>query len=406
MTWDVDALRASFPALHQDANGHPLAWLDSAATTQKPLAVLDAMDRFLRQDNANVHRGVHALSQRATEQYEGARETVRRFLNARKASEIVFVRGATEGINLVANAWSRANLRPGDAVLLSGLEHHSDIVPWQILRDQVGTSIRVLPLDDRGDLRLDLLDDLLAPPTRLLAVTHVSNAIGTVNPVRDLVRAAHARGVKVLVDGAQAVSHLPVDVQDLECDFYVFSGHKVYGPPGIGVLYGRHEILDGMPPWQGGGDMILSVDFQRSVYHRAPYRFEAGTPNTVGAIGLGAALQWLGSLDRVALGAWETGLLAYAEERLRQVPGLSVVGAPRERCGALSFVLDGIHPHDIGTFLDQEGIAVRAGHHCAQPALRHFGLTATTRASFGPYNTPGEVDRLVDGLSRVVEVLR
>ena len=401
--WNLVAVRAQFPALHQEVNGHPLAWLDSAATTQKPLAVLEAMDRFLREDNANVHRGVHTLSQRATEAYEGARDKVRRFLNARSASEIVFTRGTTEAINLVASSFGRS-LR-GQAVVVSGMEHHSNIVPWLLLRDQAGVQVRVLPMDARGDLRLDLLDDLLAPPAALLVVTHVSNALGTVNPVKELVRRAHARGVRVLVDGAQAVAHLPVDVQDLDCDFYAFSGHKVYGPPGIGALYGKAQVLDAMPPWQGGGDMILSVDFDRAVYHRVPYRFEAGTPNTVGAIGLGAALDWLQGQDRDAVRAHEERLLAWAQSALTDVPRLHLVGRPAQRAGALSFWVEGIHPHDVGTFLDQDGLAVRAGHHCAQPALRHFGLTATTRASFGLYNALEEVDRLARSLRKVVEVL-
>lgn len=404
--WDVEAIRASFPALHQEVAGHPLAWLDNAATTQKPEVVLQAMDAFLRHDNANVHRGVHALSARATEAYEGAREEVRRFLNARRASEIVFVRGATEAINLVAATFGRSRLQPGQEVLLSGLEHHADIVPWQLLREQAGTGIAVIPLDPRGDLRMDLLEGLLTERVGLVCVTHVSNALGTVNPVREIVDRAHARGIPVLVDGAQAVSHLDVDVQALGCDFYVFSGHKVYGPPGIGVLWGRSEILDTLPPYQGGGDMILSVDFQRSVYHRVPYRLEAGTPNTVGAIGLGAALRWLQGRDRGSLRAHEDRLLAYATQALEAVPGVRIVGRPVHRSGALPFVVEGIHPHDVGTFLDREGVAVRSGHHCAQPTLRHFGLTATTRASFGCYNTFAEVDRLARGLRRVVEVLR
>ena len=399
-------LRREFPTLAQKINGQPLVYLDNAATTQKPLVVIEAMERHLRYDVSNVHRGVHELSVRATEAYEGARESVRQFLNAQSAKEIIFTRGATEAINLVAYSWGRANLRAGDAVLITHMEHHANIVPWQLLRQDIGIELRVLPMDDRGVLRMDLLDAMLTPEVKLVSVAHVSNALGTVNPVHEIVAKAHANGSRVLIDGAQAVAHEQVDVQELGADFYVLSSHKMYGPSGVGVLWGRAEVLVDMPPWQGGGDMILSVTFERTIFQKPPARFEAGTPNIEGAIGMGTAARFLMGLDRVALAAHEQGLLDYATERLGHIRGLSVVGTAPRKGPVLSFVVDDVHPHDLGTLLDRAGVAVRSGHHCAQPAVRHFGLPATTRASFGLYNTREEVDRLAEALHHAIRVFR
>ena len=403
-TLDMARVRADFPILHQEVRGRPLVYLDSAATTQKPQAVIDALVRYYTHDNANVHRGVHALSERATVAYEGARERVRRFLNARETKEIIFVRGCTEAINLVAQTFGRARVGPGDEILITGMEHHSDIVPWQMLCQGVGATLRVLPVDERGELRLEELDALLTERTRLFAVTHVSNALGTVNPIRELVKQAHARGVPVLVDGAQALQHFRVDVQELDCDFYTLSGHKMFGPTGIGVLYGKAEVLETLPPWQGGGDMILSVTHDKTVYNRLPYRLEAGTPDISGAIGLAAALDYLDGLGREAIAAHDQELLAYGTEALKGVPGLRLLGEARERSGVLSFVLEDVHAHDVGTILDREGVAIRAGHHCAQPLLACFGLAATVRASLALYNTREDVDALVRGLHKVREV--
>ncbi|AGC42552.1 cysteine desulfurase [Myxococcus stipitatus DSM 14675] len=402
--FDVQRVREDFPILRQEVRGRPLVYLDSAATAQKPQAVIDAIVRFYQHDNANVHRGVHVLSERATEAYEGARETVREFINARDAREIVFVRGTTEAINLVAQTYGRKNVGPGDEVLITHMEHHANIVPWRMLCEQTGATLRVIPVDDRGELVLDAVDALLTEKTRLLAVTHVSNALGTVNPVKELTRKAHAKGIPVLVDGAQSVTHFPVDVRELGCDFYAFSGHKMFGPTGIGVLYGRLERLESMPPYQGGGDMILSVTMEKITYNRVPHRFEAGTPNLEGAVGLAAAIRYLRSLGMDAIAEHDRALMAYGTQALESVPGLRLVGTAREKVGVLSFVLEDIHPHDVGTILDREGICIRTGHHCAQPVMQHFKVPATARASLALYNTREDVDALVRGLHKVREV--
>ncbi|ATB45605.1 cysteine desulfurase [Corallococcus macrosporus] len=404
--FDVKKVREDFPILHQEVRGRPLVYLDSAATAQKPRAVIDALVRFYQHDNANVHRGVHVLSERATEAYEGARETVRRFINAGDVKEIVFVRGTTEAINLVAQTYGRKHIGAGDEVLITQMEHHANIVPWRMLCEQTGAVLKVIPVDDRGELVLDAVDALLTERTRILAVTHVSNALGTVVPVKELTRRAHAKGIPVLVDGAQAVTHFPVDVQDLGCDFYAFSGHKMFGPTGIGVLYGRKELLEAMPPYQGGGDMILSVTMEKVTYNRVPYRFEAGTPNLEGAVGLAAAIRYLEALGMANVAAHDRELLAYATQALESVPGLRLVGTAREKTGVLSFMLADVHPHDVGTILDREGICIRTGHHCAQPVMQHFKVPATSRASLALYNTREDVDALVRGLHKVLEVFQ
>jgi cysteine desulfurase/selenocysteine lyase len=401
---DVAKVRADFPILQQEVRGRPLVYLDSAASAQKPQAVIDAISHFYLHDNANVHRGVHFLSERSTAAFEGAREKVARFLHARDSKEIVFVRGTTEAINLVVSSFGRKNIGAGDEVLITALEHHANIVPWQMLCEQVGAKLKQIPVDAHGDLVLDKLDELLTPRTRILAVTHVSNALGTVVPVKELIRRAHAKGIPVLVDGAQAVTHFPVDVVDLDCDFYAFSGHKLFGPMGIGVLYGKKERLESMPPYQGGGDMILSVTLEKTVYNRVPYRFEAGTPDVAGAVGLGAAIDYLERVGLDAITAHDRELLAYTEEALGSVPGLRILGKGRERSGVVSFIMEDIHPHDIGTILDREGIAVRTGHHCAQPLMQCFGVAATVRASLALYNTREDVDALVRGIHKVREV--
>ena len=403
-SFDVARVRAEFPALAQMVHGKPLAYLDNAATTQKPRQVIEAVKRYYERDNANVHRGVHLLSERATSAYEQARDKVRQFINAADSREIVFVRGATEGINLVAQAWGRTNLHPGDEVLISTMEHHSNIVPWQMVCQATGAVLRVIPMDDRGELLMDDYSRLLSERTRLVAVVHVSNALGTVNPVREIVSRAHERGVPVLVDGAQAVSHMKVDVRDLGCDFYVLSGHKMFSPTGIGALYGRAGLLDEMPPYQGGGDMIRSVSFEATTYNSLPYKFEAGTPNIGGAIGLGAAIDYLAAIGLASAAAYEATLLAYATERLSAIPGLRIIGTARRKAGVLSFVVDGVHPHDIGTILDAEGVAIRAGHHCCQPLMQRLGLEATARASLAFYNTTDDIDALVAALARVRKV--
>jgi len=398
---DVSAARKDFLALHQEVHGKPLVYLDNAATTQKPTAVIDAIDRFYRLDCSNVHRGVHELSERATKAYEEARTSVKRFINARTEREIVFVRGTTEAINLVANSYGRSHLKAGDEILISALEHHSNIVPWQLLSDQIGTRLVVAPINDDGELMLEEFERRLGPNTALVAVAHVSNALGTVMPVQEIIRMAHARNVPVLIDGAQAVSHLRVDVRELGCDFYAFSGHKVFGPTGIGILYGREDLLDRMPPYQGGGDMIRSVTFEKTTYNELPYKFEAGTPHIAGAIGLGAALDYLSRLGIDHVTDYERGLLAYGTELLESIRGLRLIGTAREKAAVLSFVLEGIHPHDVGTVLDRLGIAVRTGHHCAQPVMARFGVPATTRASLAFYNTKTELDTLADGIRQV-----
>jgi cysteine desulfurase/selenocysteine lyase len=401
--FDVEAMREQFPILTVRPYGKPLAYLDSAATSQKPQAVIDAMSRFFSRDNANVHRGVHYLSERATEAYEGARVKAQGFLNASEVEEIVFTSGTTGAINLVAETYGAAHLGEGDEVLITEMEHHSNIVPWQMLCERTGAQLRVAPISDTGELLVDELKALIGERTKLVAITHVSNVLGTVNPIREVTEIAHAAGARVLVDGAQAAPHLPIDVQALGCDFYALSGHKMYGPTGIGVLYGRRELLEEMPPYQGGGDMILSVSFEKTVYNNAPYKFEAGTPNLVGVVGLGVAIDFLTGLDREALAAHEHDLLAYGTEALLLVPGLRLVGTAPAKQSILSFVLDGVHPHDIGTILDREGVAIRTGHHCAQPLLSRLGLSATARASLACYSTRAEIDALVAGLETVQE---
>jgi cysteine desulfurase/selenocysteine lyase len=403
-TYDLERARADFPILAREVHGHPLVYLDNAASTQKPRAVAEAIADCYGGWYANVERGVHTLSQLATAHRERARETVARFLNAPSAEEVVFTRGTTEGINLVAEAWGRKNVGLGDEVLITGLEHHSNLVPWQRLCEERGARLRVAPIDDAGEVRLDEFASLLSPRTRIAAFAHVSNALGTVNPVREMATMAHRVGALALIDGAQAVPHLTVDVRDLGCDFYAFSGHKVYGPSGIGVLWGRRELLEAMPPWQSGGGMVQSVRFERTTYAPPPHRFEAGTPFIEGAAGLAAALDYLTALGLPAVGAWEGELLALAAERLAEVPGLRIVGTARRKAAVLSITMEGIHPHDLGTILDHEGIAIRAGHHCAQPVMERFGVPATARASFGLYNTREEVEALAAALHKAREL--
>jgi len=404
VTFDLARVRADFPILRTTARGKPLVFLDSAASAQKPRAVLDAMQRFYETSYANVHRGVYELSERATAAFEGVRGKVARFLGAAESREIVFVRGTTEAINLVAHGIAHSTLGPGDEVLITELEHHSNIVPWQIACAERGAKLRVVGIDDRGDLRLDELDKLLGPRTRILALAHVSNALGTVNPVREIVKLAHARGVPVLLDGAQAVPHQRVDVRELGCDFYAFSGHKLFGPTGVGVLYGRADRLEALPPYQSGGDMILSVRFDGTTYQGIPHKFEAGTPDIACVIGLGAAIDYVNAIGLDAISAHEHELLRLATERLERVPGLRLIGTAREKAAVISFVLDGVHAHDVGTILDQQGIAIRTGHHCAQPVMERFGVPATARASFALYNGESDVDALVRGLEQVREV--
>jgi len=402
----ISHARDDFPILSRKIHGKPLVYLDNAATTQKPRAVIAAIRQYYGTSNANVHRGVHALSDRATRAYEEARGRVARFLNAREDREIVFVRGATEAINLVAQTYGRVRLREGDEVLVTAMEHHANIVPWQMVCDRAGARLKVAPVLDSGELDLPEYGRMLSPRTRLAAVTHVSNAIGTINPVREMIGMAHARGIPVLVDGAQAVPHIPVDVQALGCDFYAFSGHKLYGPTGIGALYGKAEHLEAMPPYQGGGDMILRVTFEKTTYNAIPWKFEAGTPDIAGAVGLRAAIDYLDATGLGAVSAHERELLAYATEEVGRIPGVRIVGTAREKAGILSFVVEGVHPHDVGTILDHEGIAIRTGHHCAMPLMDRFGLPATARASFGLYNTPAEVDLLADGIRKARELFR
>ena len=404
MKFDAERLRADFPILATLARGKPLVFLDSAASAQKPRAVLDAMQRFYESSYANVHRGVYELSERATQAFEGVRSKVARFIGAAEAREIVFVRGTTEAINLVAHGLARTTLGPGDEVLITELEHHSNIVPWQMACQERGAKLRVVGIDDRGDLVLEELDKLLGPRTKLLALAHVSNALGTVNPVREIVKLAHERGVPVLIDGAQAVPHQKIDVRELGCDFYAFSSHKLFGPTGVGVLYGRADRLEALPPYQGGGDMILSVRFEETTYQGIPYKFEAGTPDIAGVVGLGAAIDYVSAVGYEAIAAHEHELLRYASEQLARVPGLRLIGTAREKAAVISFVLEGVHAHDVGTILDQDGIAVRSGHHCAQPVMERYGVPATVRASFALYNTKADVDALVRGLGHVRKV--
>jgi cysteine desulfurase / selenocysteine lyase len=398
--FDVQAVRREFPVLARTVHGKPLCYLDNGASAQRPLAVIEAVDDYERNHHANIHRGVHALSQEATALYEGARDRLVTFINARSRHEIVFVRGTTEAINLVAQSYGRTTLAAGDEVLITYLEHHANIVPWQLLCEQTGAKLIVAPIDARGEVHAEAVEALMTPRTRILAFAHVSNALGTILPVRRLVAAAKARGIVTLIDGAQAVPHLAVDVQALGCDFYAFSGHKLFGPTGIGVLYGREALLERMPPWQGGGDMILSVGFDKTTYNALPYKFEAGTPNISGAIGLGAAVDFLQSLDLPAVHAHEQALLDYATSKLDRIEGLSIVGTAREKASLISFVVAGVHPHDLGTILDEDGIAVRTGHHCAMPVMEFFKVPATARASFALYNTFEEIDRLAAAIPR------
>jgi len=401
---DVTAIRKDFPILAQQVHGKPLIYLDNAATSQKPKCVIEALTHFYLTDNANIHRGVHQLSERSTQSYEAARGKVQRFLNATNAREIIFVRGATEGINLVAQTYGRTHVGAGDEIVISAMEHHSNIVPWQMLCEEKGAVLRVIPINDRGEVEFDQFEKLLNRRTRLVAVSHVSNALGTINPVREIVNTAHGWNVPVLIDGAQAVPHMKVDVRNLDCDFYVFSGHKVFGPTGIGVLYGKEQLLEGMPPWQGGGDMIRSVTFEKTTYNELPYKFEAGTPDIAGVIGLGAAIDYLDEIGMDAIAAHEHDLLAYGTRALESISGLRLIGMAREKAGVLSFIIDGVHPHDAGTMLDLEGVAVRTGHHCAQPVMDRFGVSATTRASLAFYNTREDIDALVAGIQKVKEV--
>jgi len=402
--FDVARIREDFPALRQQIRGKPLVYLDNAATSQKPMRVIETIEKYYLTENSNVHRGIHLLSERATEAFEGARAKVGRFLNARDAREIIFVRGATEGINLVAHSYARPLLTVGDEILISEMEHHSNIVPWQIVCKETGAVLRVVPINDDGELRLDEYERLLGPRTRLVSIVHVSNALGTINPVQQMIDMAHERGVPVLVDGAQAAPHLPVDVRALDCDFYVCSGHKLFGPTGIGVVFGKAHLLEAMPPYQGGGDMILSVTFEKTIYNEAPIKFEAGTPHIAGAIGLGAAIDYVSSIGLDQIAAYEGELLAYATDAVSTIPGLRIIGTAKEKASILSFVLDGVHAHDIGTILDQEGIAIRTGHHCAQPVLQRFGVPATARASVAFYNTRDEIDALVKAIRKVTEL--
>ncbi|MDZ7735272.1 MAG: cysteine desulfurase [Gammaproteobacteria bacterium] len=402
---DVERVRRDFPILHQEVRGKPLAYLDNAATAQKPESVIRTIDHYYRELNSNIHRGVHYLSEKATEAYEGSRETQRRFINAASTKEIIFVRGTTEAINLVAQSYGRSRLQAGDEIIISEMEHHSNIVPWQLLRDQIGIELKIIPINDAGELKLDVYEELLNERTKLVAINHLSNALGTINPVKTIIDKAHAAGALVLVDGAQAVPHTAVDVQALGCDFYAYSGHKLFGPTGIGILYGREELLEAMPPYQGGGDMIKMVKLDHTLFNDLPYKFEAGTPHIAGGIGLGAAVEYVNEIGLDAIVAHEHDLLDYATQQAQTVDGLRLIGTAKDKASILSFVMDGIHPHDIGTIVDSEGIAIRTGHHCAMPVMDHFGVPATARASFVLYNTHEEVDRLIKALKHAREVL-
>ncbi len=402
--FDVQKVRAEFPIFRDRVHGKPLVYLDSANTSQKPESVLRAMDDYYRHFNANIHRATHLLSERATQAYEGTRAKAVRFINAPDPKSIVLTTGTTDGINLVAQSYGRMVLRPGDQIILSWLEHHSNIVPWQILCEQTGAELRVIPINDRGEIELDVYEDLLSERTKIVAVSHVSNALGTINPVRRIIRSAHGRGAVVLIDGAQAVPHMVVDVQALDCDFYVFSSHKMFGPTGTGVLYGRRSLLEAMPPYRGGGDMIASVTFAKTAYNVVPYKFEAGTPNIAGVVGLGAAIDYLDTIDRPAAHVHEDSVLAYATDGVREIPGTRVIGEAREKTGVLSFVIEGVHPHDAGTVLDREGVAVRTGQHCAQPVMDRYGVAATIRVSLALYNTCEDIDVLIAAMARVREV--
>ena len=402
--FDVEQIRGDFPILKQMVNGNPLIYLDSAATSQKPRIVIDTITKYYSEYNSNIHRGIHHLSELATREYEASRNKVRQFINASDIKEIIFVRGATEGINLVAQSFVRGRLQKGDEVIISAMEHHSNIVPWQIVCEEKGARIRVVPINDDGEFLIDEYERILSPRTKFVSVTHISNALGTINPIRQIISMAHKRGVPVLIDGAQAVPHLRVDVRELDCDFYTFSGHKMYGPTGVGVLYGRAALLDAMPPYQGGGDMISSVTFEKTIYNKLPYKFEAGTHNIAGVIGLGAAIDYINKVGLDNISEYENSLLKYATKSISEIAGIRIIGTAKEKAGVISFVLDGIHPHDIGTVLDQGGIAIRTGHHCAQPVMQRFGVDATARVSLALYNTTAEIDALVAGLYKVKEM--
>jgi len=404
--YDLSAVRADFPILARPIRGKPLVYLDNGASAQRPLAVIDAERRYAMETHANVHRGVHTLSQRATDAFEGARERVRRFLNARSTREIIFTRGTTESVNLVAQSYARPKLQPGDEILVTRLEHHANIVPWQLVCEATGARVVVVPISDRGEVDPEDVRRLISPRTRLLGIAHVSNALGTVLPVAEMIEIAHAAGVPVLVDGAQAVPHMRIDVQALDADFYVFSGHKLYGPDGIGILYGRESLLAAMPPWQGGGDMILHVSFEGTTYNELPYKFEAGTPHMSGAVGLAAAIDYVDGIGLENIGAWESTLLAHAHARLGAIEGLRIIGTAAHKAGLVSFVVDGVHPHDLGTILDEEGVAIRTGHHCAMPAIEFFKVPATARASFGLYTTLEEIDRLAEAIETARNLFR
>jgi cysteine desulfurase/selenocysteine lyase len=403
-SFDVEKIRRDFPILKERVHGKPLVYLDNGATSQKPQVVIDTLDRYYKSENSNIHRGVHYLSERATSSYEASREKIRQFINAENGHEIVFVRGTTEAINLVAQSYGRTFLKAGDEIVISAMEHHSNIVPWQMLCGQIGARLRVVPINHDGEFVLDEYRRLLNENTKLVSLTHVSNALGTIVPVKEAVRLAHERGVPVLLDGAQAVPHLKVDVRDIGCDFYAFSGHKLFGPTGVGVLYGKSELLDAMPPYQGGGDMISLVTFEKTHYNVLPYKFEAGTPNIAGGIGLGAAIDYLNGFNWEEVCAHENHLMAYATDALSEIGSIRIIGTAKDKAGVLSFVFDHIHAHDVGTILDQEGVAIRAGHHCAMPVMQRFGVPATARASFALYNNREDVDALVRGIHRVLKV--
>ncbi len=404
MSYDVEAIRKDFPTLHQDIHGKPLVYLDNAATTQKPQQVLGALQHYYEMDNANIHRGVHELSMRATRDYEAARDTLRDFLGAKDSKECIFVRGTTEAINLVARSFVRPNLKAGNEILVTTMEHHSNIVPWQIIAEEVGAHVRAVPINDAGELDMAAFEAMIGPQTKFVSVVHVSNALGSINPVKDIVALAHKHGVPILLDGAQSAPHIPIDVQDLGCDFYAISGHKMYGPTGIGVLWGKEEHLNAMAPYQGGGEMIASVSFEKTTYNELPHKFEAGTPNIAGTIGLGAAAKYLMELGLDKVAAHEHELLEYATQQVKDLPGLRIIGTAAEKASVLSFTIDGIHPHDVGSLLDHEGVAIRTGHHCAQPVMERFQVPATNRASFGLYNTKEEVDALVAAIKTTIEV--
>lgn len=404
--FDVETVRAMFPILARNVYGKPLVYLDNAATTQKPQRVIDSIVHYYTQLNSNIHRGVHLLSQEATVAYEHARETMQQFVNARSIREIIFTRGCTEGVNLIASTFGRRFIGEGDEIVISAMEHHSNIVPWQMLCEEKGAILRVVPINDAGELDMQAFEQMLNERTRLVSVVHVSNSLGTINPVKDIVRIAHGHNIPVAVDGAQAVPHCPVDVQDLDCDFYMVSGHKMYGPTGIGFLYGKAELLERLPPYQGGGDMILSVTFEKTTYNELPFKYEAGTPNIEGAIALAEAVAFIREIGYDAIAAHEHDLLTYTTQRLAEIPGVRMIGTAREKAAVASFVVDDIHPHDIGTFLDREGVAIRTGHHCTQPVMKRFGIPATNRASFAVYNTREEVDALIHALHKVIDVFR